>query len=91
MYPEFIAIYIMLAILVVMNAVTLLFLFLLMKKISTTQTADTAGYQQPVALYYNQSYVQQHPQQGSNVVFCPQCATQYDARQGYCPGCGARR
>ncbi len=94
MYPEFIAIYIMLAVLVMTNVATLILLFLLLKK-GNSGAADSAAYRQSADPYYGQSYgqpyAQSYSQQNGNVVFCQQCATQYDARQGYCPNCGARR
>lgn len=94
MYPEFIAIYIMLAVLVVTNAATLILLFLLMKK-GNSGAADSGAYRQNADPYYGQNYGQvygqSYGQQNGNIVFCQQCATQYDVRQGYCPNCGARR
>jgi hypothetical protein len=94
MYPEFVAIYIMLALLVMTNAATLILLFLVLKKCNSG-TADNAACRQSADPYYGQSYAQSYgqpyAQQNGSVVFCQQCATQYDVRQGYCPNCGARR
>ena len=90
MYPEFIAIYVMLAIVIVMLFGIIILLFLLLKKhaesVGTSgQSANSAYYSQP----YQQSYNDQYS--SNNVVFCNHCATQYDSSQAYCPRCGAKR
>lgn len=51
--------------------------------------------QQNSEQYYEQQYQapyqEQYPQQSGSVVFCKQCATQFDSSQAYCPHCGTRR
>ena len=97
MYPEFIAIYIMLALVLVgLGAV----IFLLLKVLSGggSQFGSQSYSQQPqqaAPQYYDQqayASAQQtaYPAQGG-VVFCQYCATQFDASQPYCPQCGTRR
>lgn len=94
MYPEFIAIYVMLAIVIVILGVVLFFLFKIMKKEASNNNAF-APVQQSNDLYYGQQYQApyqpQYQQQAGSVVFCKHCATQFDASQAYCPQCGTRR
>lgn len=97
MYPEFIAIYIMLALVLVgLGAV----IFLLLKVLNGGSPFGGQSYsqqpQQASPQYYDQQQAyapaQQtaYPAQGG-VVFCQYCATQFDASQPYCPQCGTRR
>lgn len=98
MYPEFIAIYVMLAIVIVMLGAALVFLFLLLKREGSKGNSH-GSMQQNNDMYYGQQYQQQfqapyqaqYQQQGGCVVFCKNCATQFDSSQAYCPNCGARR
>lgn len=98
MYPEFIAIYVMLAIVIVMLGAALVFLFLLLKK-GNSMGNSHGSVQQNNGGYYGQQYQQQfqasyqpqYQQQGGCVVFCKNCAAQFDSSQAYCPQCGARR
>lgn len=92
MYPEFIAIYVMLIIVIALLGTVLFFLIKLLKG------ADNATYlppQQEASQYYGQEYQQlyqeQYVPQGGNVVFCQQCATPFDSSQSYCPNCGTKR
>ena len=100
MYPEFIAIYIMLALVLVGLGVVI---FLLLKMLggggSQFGSQSFAQQSQPVQPAAPQYYDQQayasaqqtaYPAQGG-VVFCQYCATQFDASQPYCPQCGTRR
>ena len=99
MYPEFIAIYVMLAIVIGMLGVVLFFLFKLMKNGTSNNKSSYVPVQPPVQQEVEQYYGQQYqvpyqeayPQQGVGIVFCKQCATQFDSSQGYCPRCGTRR
>jgi len=102
MYPEFIAIYLMLAIVILMLGAVLFFLIKLMKN-GVGQNTSYAVPQQNNDAYYGQQYQQQQyqqqqyqnpyqfQQQAGSVVFCKNCATQFDASQAYCPQCGTRR
>lgn len=99
MYPEFIAIYVMLAIVIIMLGAVLFFLFKLMKN-GTSGSNSYSMPQQSSDAYYGQQYQQQpyqppyqtqYQQQAGSVVFCKHCATQFDASQAYCPQCGTRR
>lgn len=97
MYPEFVAIYIMLTIVILLLGAIL---FLLLKsskeKIASIRPSNNIYQnQQPVAQDYSQQYGQayqeQYQVQGGNIVFCKHCATQFDASQVYCPNCGTPR
>lgn len=101
MYPEFVAIYIMLGVIIVVLAVVIFLLIKLMKNGVSTNTSTNPYippvqpvndhyYQQPQ--YQTPQYQMQYPQQPvSNIVYCKQCSGQFDASQAYCPHCGARR
>ncbi len=91
MYPEFIAIYVMLAVIILMLGLALLLLILLLVKTKKNNTAP-APVQSSSNPYYGQQYQNQaqYPQAGS-IVFCRHCATQFDSSQAYCPQCGTRR
>lgn len=89
MYPEFVPIYIMLAIVILLLGVVLFLLIKLMRNGS----GRTGAYSVPSQVndvYYGQQY-QMPYQQAGNVVFCKHCATQFDASQVCCPQCGTRR
>ena len=98
MYPEFIAIYVMLAIVIIMLGAVLFFLMKLLKNGASKGSSYSAP-QQSAEAYYAQQYQQpyqapyqpQYQQQTGSVVFCKNCATQFDASQAYCPQCGTRR
>ena len=100
MYPEFIAIYVMLVIVMALLGVVLFFLLKLMKNglsqntnnsYIPTQEVNNQYYAQQYQEQYQVPYQEQYHQQGGSVVFCKQCATQFDSSQGYCPQCGTRR
>lgn len=99
MYPEFVAIYVMLAIVILMLGVVLFFLIKLMKN-GVGSNNPYSMPQQNNDAYYGQQYQQQqyqapyqapYQQQAGSVVFCKNCATQFDASQAYCPQCGMKR
>lgn len=95
MYPEFIAIYVMLVIVIAMLG-TVIFLLIRFLKNGISNSNDTYIPNQQVndqyyVQQYQDSYQEQYPQQGGSVVFCKQCATQFDSSQAYCPNCGTRR
>lgn len=98
MYPEFVPIYIMLAIVILMLGAVLFFLIKLLKN-GTGKGNSYGAPQQNNEAYYDQQYQQpyqvpyqsQYHQQAGNVVFCKHCAAQFDASQACCPQCGTRR
>lgn len=90
MYPEFIAIYVMLAIVILLLGVAVFLLIKLMKKGGSEPFDPYNQMQQMSNRFYGQNYQEPYRQVG-NVVFCKQCATQFDSSQAYCPNCGARR
>lgn len=103
MYPEFVAIYIMLGVIIVVLAVVIFLLIKLMKNGVSTGTSSNTYIPpvqpvQPMNDYYQQPQyqapqyqMQYHQQPASNIVYCKQCSGQFDASQAYCPHCGARR
>ena len=98
MYPEFIAIYVMLAIVIVMLGAVLFFLVKLLKNgvskgnsYGAPQQSNEAYYGQQYQQPYQAPYQPQYQPQTGSVVFCKNCATQFDASQAYCPQCGTRR
>lgn len=99
MYPEFVPIYVMLVIVILMLCVVLIFLIKLMKNgagknnlYNVPRQSNDAYYgQQYQQQQYQAPYEPQYQQQSGNVVFCKHCATQFDASQAYCPRCGTRR
>ena len=77
MYPEFVPIYIGLAVIIVLLVVILI---LLVKR-----TANNAAVSKRIMATNTVS------NGGSSVVFCKSCATQFDATQRFCPKCGTPR
>lgn len=77
MYPEFIPIYVGLAIIIVLLVVILI---LVLKRPSNRGTMPKGN------ASHNMS---EH--NGGNIVFCKNCATQFEASQRYCPKCGTPR
>lgn len=101
MYPEFIAIYIMLALVLVGLGAVIYLLFKILNGGGSQYGGQSFSQQsqpvQPVApQYYDQQQAYAPAQQSAyptqgGVVFCQYCATQFDASQSYCPQCGTRR
>jgi hypothetical protein len=104
MYPEFIAIYVMLVIVIGLLGAVLFFLLKLLKNGSFSNNNNSympmqqindqyyeQQYQTQYQEQYQPQYQQQYQQQGGGIVFCKQCATQFDSSQAYCPNCGTRR
>ncbi len=99
MYPEFVAIYIMLGVIIAVLGVVIFLLIKLMKNgASSSQSTPyippiqpTNEHYYPQQQYQAPSYQMQYQQPSSNIVYCKQCSAQFDAAQAYCPNCGARR
>lgn len=91
MYPEFIAIYIGLIILIALAVLIFLKLKKLSNKLDNGANYNAQSmYDMPNSyntpnLYHSNANVQ------GQVVFCRSCATQFDASSPYCPACGAPR
>lgn len=85
MYPEFIAIYIGMAIIIAMLAVILVLLF---------RSNGTKGISKPTTNsnmnFHNATNNSVNTSSG-NIVFCKKCATQFDSSQHVCPKCGTPR
>ena len=92
MYPEFIAIYIGLAILAVLQIVGLVFLRKLLKQ-SEGGTQMPRSYAAPQTSTFNQGSVTTTvPNMAPGaVVFCKHCAAEFDASLRACPKCGTPR
>lgn len=80
MYPEFIAIYVGLGVLLVLLIVIIIMLGILLKRSGTsTYGAST------------QVRNTQNAGNGGQIVFCRKCAEQFDASLRNCPKCGTPR
>lgn len=77
MYPEFVAIYIGLAVIFVLLAVVLVLQIVVLSKLGRGGSAPRSNYSQAAA--------------GGNLAFCKNCATQFNASQRCCPKCGTPR
>lgn len=97
MYPEFIAIYVMLAVILILLGIVV---FLLIKLIKdgggSSVRSGASSYSQPSTgnAYYSgaqQYQTQADSYQSQGVVYCKHCTMPYDATQPYCPNCGTRR
>lgn len=82
MYPEFVPIYAMLALAVVMLIVLIVLAIVILKKLNSRPSAPVSrGAHAPAGA----------TAQGGSVVFCRNCAKQFDASMRFCPHCGANR
>lgn len=91
MYPEFIAIYVGLIILIVLAVLILLKLRKLSDQSDNGVSYNAQStYDMPNAYNAPNQYQSNMNMQGQ-VVFCRNCATQYDANSPYCPACGTPR
>ena len=77
MYTEFIVIFALLGVLVVLMLAVLVMLRKLNKKVSGLSTS--------------RAYAPAQVGGTHNIVFCKNCATEYDAMQKRCPNCGTPR
>lgn len=79
MYPEFIAIYIGLGVLFIIEIVTLILMIILLsrsKKNGTGIIKDSSA---------------NRPSSDMGIAFCVNCGTQFDGRLNVCPKCGKTR
>lgn len=92
MYPEFIAIYICLAILIALSITTLIILIKHLKSSVGKSAAQTFNAQQfyPSASE-STSGVNNVKTSSAGIVFCRNCAAEFDASQSVCPKCGTPR
>lgn len=93
MYTEFIIIYILLGILLLLGIATFIFAFLAFKKSNSSfsgkpiiSTQSTNNFEQ----VNTQSGTTVVPASG-NIVFCKKCAAEFDASARCCPKCGTPR
>ena len=90
MYPEFIAIYIGLAILLLVGAANLFLTIKLM--LGGDQSHFTSGSSRSFgADTRNNMAIPPEYAPSNNVVFCKRCANEFDASQRFCPKCGTPR
>lgn len=99
MYTEFIIIYVLLIVLIALSVVNLIF------AIKGKSNSSSKGFAAPSFNNQQQQFkpspvdtpVQStaspafNPNQGSSVVFCLNCATQYSSNDKCCPNCGTPR
>ena len=101
MYPEFIGIYVLLAVAIVLSAVSIILQIVHIKNSNhssdysnnyRTEKASDRPTQRSSGYSAESKQVQQPASYGSSgVVFCKSCATQFDARHKVCPRCGTTR
>lgn len=85
MYPEFIAIYVGLAVLAALMIVVLVLL------IKLTKQAGAKTILKPYIPQMNNSTDAPTNVATGNIVFCKHCAAEFDSSQKYCPKCGTPR
>lgn len=90
MYTEFIIIFILLGIVTVVSILNLVLLILIKKDGDGSNKMSSAPFQY-LNNYMNQNMGQGQVQGTGSVVFCRNCATQYDATMTRCPKCGTPR
>ncbi len=88
MYPEFIAIYIGIAVIIALGIAILILLIKLLKNsndfpMPKQNMAPTIKAQPNVSNASNQ--------ENGNMAFCKKCATQFNASERFCPKCGTPR
>lgn len=88
MYPEFIAIYIGIAVIIALGIAILILLIKLLKNsndltIPKQNIAPTIKTQSNVSNTSNQ--------ENGNMAFCKKCATQFNSSERFCPKCGTPR
>lgn len=81
MYPEFVAIYVCLGILVILVVVIMVLIIMLLHKLNNIGSGKNSYYANQVGNVKNQM----------GVVFCKKCTTQFDATERFCPRCGTPR
>lgn len=94
MYPEFIAIYVGLAVLAALLAVVLILQIKLLKRSDTRSAVthfDAKPSQTILRAPEERSAVLNPSISSGNVVFCRHCAAEFDASQRICPRCGTPR
>ena len=85
MYPEFIAIYVGLAVLAALMIVVLVLL------IKLTKQAGAKPISKPYIPQMNNSADAPTNVATGNIVFCKHCAAEFDSSQRVCPKCGTPR
>lgn len=85
MYPEFIAIYVGLAVLAALMIAVLVLLVKLVKQ------AGAKPISKPYTSQINNSTTAPTNVATGNIVFCKHCAAEFDSSQRVCPKCGTPR
>lgn len=85
MYPEFIAIYICLAVLIALAITILIF------QIKSYKQSDIKQTPQNYTTTLKTSAASMTTAPKGQVVFCRNCAAEFDASQSVCPRCGTPR
>ena len=100
MYTEFIIIYVMLGVALVLLLAAVILLITLLKKVGSRPAAPSVSYGAPAAQpgyaaqpnaggYMPQSNVGGYA--APSMVYCKRCGSQYSAAQRVCPKCGTPR
>ena len=82
MYPEFIAIYVGLGILALLQVGTIVLVIVFQRKSNQKSTPNQ---------FFNQTVPSQPQSSSHSVAFCVGCGTQFDSTLKVCPRCGRPR
>lgn len=88
MYPEFIAIYIGIAVIIALGVAILILLIKLLKN-SNDLPMPKQNVAPTIKTQPNASNTSN--QENENMAFCKKCATQFNASERFCPKCGTPR
>lgn len=84
MYPEFIAIFIGLGVLAVLQIVTIVFVLLMGRKIRRQNSGRAV-------VAHRESYSEESKTNSNGIAFCTNCGAQFSANIMVCPMCGKPR
>ena len=82
MYPEFVGIYVLLGVVIVLLLALIVLAIVILKKVGSGAVRSNVTVTRPIAAA---------PAAGGNVVFCRNCAKQFDSSMRFCPHCGTNR
>lgn len=91
-YPEFTIIYILLFVATAVAIASLVLVIIVLKKLSDVEiTLSTMKKYRDFSPAAPTAQGEIPQPQNRNVIFCKNCANEYDASLSFCPNCGARR
>lgn len=91
MYTEFIVIFVLLGLVIVISVFNMILLIMLKRESGYKANNVTSTPLQFQNTYMNQNMMQGTSNSMGSVVFCRNCAKQYDATLSRCPNCGTPR